>query len=183
MQGRILAGIGAWLAGASVATALSLLAVSFLGHDVASDQGPLLSADDVRQLLSDPSTLPGASPPPPTTSTTPTAQTTTPGATTSDPSATESLGTAPASTSAVAVSRVYSSTAGSVVARCQGSLAYLVSWSPAQGYQVFAEHRGPAATAAVGFGRVGSATFIHVSCAAGTPLFSTHSGDDGSGDH
>src|SRR5439155_12282407 len=47
--------------------------------------------------------------------------------------------------------RVLTSTGGTVVARCVDGGAYLVSWSPAQGYRAEEVRRGRAAVARVSF--------------------------------
>jgi hypothetical protein len=65
-----------------------------------------------------------------------------------------------------------------VVATCQSAGAYLISWSPMQGYQVGDVFRGPAATARVTFeSRAGHVSML-VSCSAGVPAATSHSGPD-----
>jgi hypothetical protein len=63
-----------------------------------------------------------------------------------------------------------------VVATCESAGAYLLSWSPAQGYGVAQVVRGPAAAASVAFGAGGGGTVtMDVSCSTGTPVSSTSS--------
>ena len=64
--------------------------------------------------------------------------------------------------------------AGRVVASCGGGLVTLVSWSPAQGYQVTDYEKGPAEEAEVTFDRGGEGhgsgeVELHIACRAGTP--------------
>jgi hypothetical protein len=177
MQVRILAAVGAWVVGATAATALSLLAVSFLGQDVASGQAPLLTADDVNRSLAAPTATPGA---PETTGPT---ETPSASATSSSSSAAGSSTKPATTTTQPPVSRVLSVTGGSAVARCQGQTVYLVSWSPAQGYLVAKVERGPAAFSNVQFMRSGAMSFLRATCAAGIPVVASHQGDDGVGDH
>ena len=79
-------------------------------------------------------------------------------------------GSAPAGT-------VLASSAGTVVATCQAAGAYLISWSPQQGYEVGDVFRGPAAAASVQFESRTAEVTMTVSCSAGVPSATT-SGDD-----
>jgi hypothetical protein len=79
---------------------------------------------------------------------------------------------------------VLASAGGTVVARCESTGAYLVSWSPQQGYEVVSVIRGPAAAAQAKFANSQRSVTMKVSCAGGVPTAttSTHrSGDDGGG--
>ncbi|GAB3800647.1 hypothetical protein [Micromonospora zhanjiangensis] len=62
---------------------------------------------------------------------------------------------------------------GSVVARCAGGQAYLVSWSPTPGYH--AEHvaRGPAVVARLTFEAGRRHLNVEVRCVAGAPQATT----------
>jgi serine/threonine-protein kinase len=71
---------------------------------------------------------------------------------------------------------VLASPEGTVVATCQAGGAYLISWSPQQGYEVGDVFRGPAATASVQFESRTSEVTMKVSCTAGVPSATT-SGD------
>jgi hypothetical protein len=179
---RVTAGVGAWIVGAATATGLSLFAVSYLSADPHSPQGATLSQDQVKQALAsisgtpgstaptDSSTPPGSSAPPadsvtaeptPSESTSPTEP---PSSTTSSHAAAgrSALPTQP-------VVRRLSDDGGTVVAQCQNSTVYLVSWSPAQGYQAVASQRGPAHVAEVVFTGYGRRIEFHVACVAGAP--------------
>lgn len=200
---RVLAGVGAWLLGVGAATAGSLLAVSLLGQGIAASTSQQLTAAAVNNALAaeaseakgaDPATTgsPGPSPSAtrsdqaqpyqrqPETGATPSAR-----ASRSRPASSPS---ARATASATLSSTVLTSAGGTVVADCRPGGAYLVSWSPAPGYEVGLVVRGPASTAHVTFGSAASATMM-VSCSTGVPTASTVStsgsgsggGDDGGG--
>jgi len=182
VHGRILFGIAAWLLGAATATAGSLLAISLLGQGITGDPGQLLTQDAVTRALA--SEAADASP---STVTSPSRQSASPSASASasaSPSATHATtatSAPPAPDPAIATtpvaadgSTVLTSAGGEVVASCQPSGAYLVSWSPRQGYEVDGVIRGPAVTARVTFSPVTvSATArevtMAVSCSAGVP--------------
>lgn len=67
------------------------------------------------------------------------------------------------------IERIITSDGGSVVARCTPAGAYLVSWSPAQGFRSDDVRRGPAASARVAFERPGRKYVITVKCVGGMP--------------
>lgn len=67
----------------------------------------------------------------------------------SSPSASPSATPTPRHT--VGPSRSLSSPGGTVIARCEGDLAYLMSWSPAQGWSVEEQARGPARSTMIKF--------------------------------
>ena len=190
MHRNIFLGITAWLLGAATATAGCLLAVSLLGSGItAGGSGQLLSQDAVhRELASEaaksapgvtsgpaasvgpeptlasvtPSPVPSSASPPPDS---PTAAATGSGGAVADPAPS---GSAPPRT-------VLTSSAGDVVATCQGGGAYLISWSPLQGYEVGDVSRGPAAAARVTFESHADEVIMTVSCSAGVPSATTTS--------
>ena len=82
----------------------------------------------------------------------------------------------PATTAPVAADggTVLTSAGGEVVASCQSAGAYLISWSPLQGYEVDGVIRGPAVTVRVTFSPTtvsptASDVTMVVSCSAGVP--------------
>ena len=175
---RILFGVAAWLLGAATATAGSLLAISLLGQGITGDPGQLLTQDAVTRALA--SEAADASPPPvtapsrqvasPSASATPAASgTSTPHA--PDPATAPASGATPAAANG---GTVLTSAGGEVVASCQSADAYLISWSPLQGYEVDGVIRGPAVTARVTFGPTtvsptAAEVIMLVSCSAGVP--------------
>jgi len=62
-----------------------------------------------------------------------------------------------------------------VVAACEAAGAYLLSWSPQQGYAVSGVDRGPAAVARVSFSSGFRTVTMLISCQAGVPVASTQS--------
>jgi len=187
MQGRVVAGVGAWVIGATTATALCMLAVSFIDRDMTTNRGPVLSGDDVaRSLAEPPSSAVGSGPQTTPAPNTPTAAGV-PG-TAPDTAANQLSNTAPGSSAsaphapstAASSVRVLSSPGGTVSARCEGTQAYLISWSPGQGYRVAGSQRGPARVATVVFAGQTSSISLRVRCSNGIPTPST-GGDDYSG--
>jgi len=173
---RILAGVGAWLLGAGAATAGSLLAVSLLGQGIADSPGQQLTTAAVKSALAaearetSPADAQTTRPPVPTSSVTrPAARrpsVTQP--TLATPSATPAVSQPPASPSPQAADgSVLTSQGGTALAACQSSGAYLVSWSPTQGYEATGVIRGPAAPARVIFESAADSVTMVVSCPNG----------------
>jgi len=153
----------AWLAGAAAATGGCLVALSLLGVGVnARPTQPMsVSAADrelaaVRgdQIASTPATTPTASPSP-------------------TPSPSQQALLPPRTQRAVLTSH-----AGSVVVKCTGSQAYLLSWSPDQGSQVVSVRRGPAPVVSVTFGTLHGLMTMRVDCQNGAPTLLVHSVHD-----
>ncbi|OLB76379.1 MAG: hypothetical protein AUI14_18975 [Actinobacteria bacterium 13_2_20CM_2_71_6] len=158
---RTLASLGAWTLGAGVAVGVGVLALSLIDNGLASGAGQPMSPDAAAPL---PRIEASAT------------------ATTSVPADPAPADPAPASSSAshqasAAASmsasagppRQLQSNGGTVIARCMSSQAYLVSWSPAQGYQVDDVRRGPARTAYATFVAGKQRVILAVRCVAGVP--------------
>lgn len=172
---RVTAGVSAWIAGAAAATGLSLFAVSYLNQDPNSPQGATLSQTQVEQALASISSAAGLAAPPtaatrPGPAATPPQQSA-PASPTGPAPSQSTTSAAPARNPAAAspVQRTLSGDAGSVVAQCQGSAVYLVTWSPAQGYQAELLQRGPAHLATLVFTGFGHHVAIRVGCSGGAP--------------
>ena len=184
-----MAGVGAWLLGVGTATAGSLLAVSLLGQGIAASPGQQLTADAVNQALAreayDASAAATRTAPPPV----PTPPATRPAATSPAasqaapaPPAPSAPAAAPAAAPAVpattpSAGTVLTSLGGSVLAEGRPAGAYLVSWSPVQGYQADDVARGPAATARVVFESSANSVTVTVTCpdgAAGAPVATSY---------
>lgn len=192
---RIVAGLGAWLLGAGTATAGSLLAVSLLGQGIADTQGQQLTAAAVNRALAretqeaSPSSRQTAPPPDPAASAPPAAavrpSVTRPSPAEATPSATPAASPTSASPSPQAAGgTVLMSQGGTVLAECRSAGAYLVSWSPTQGYEASGVIRGPAVTARVIFESNANSVTMVVSCpdgAAGPPAASSYVRVDGGG--
>ena len=174
MHSRIFLGVAAWLVGASAATGGSLLAVSMLGQGMmpggeeqqsvttvnralakeAAERAAVLPrrASSPRRAVAPPTSR---VPPPPRVALHTARPTARPAASPSSP------GTAGGT--------LLTSQGGTVVASCAGARAYLVSWSPQQGFGSSDVVRGPATNAQVTFiGGQLTVTMV-VSCDAGVP--------------
>ncbi len=194
---RILVGVGAWLLGAGTATAGSLLAVSLLGQGIADGPGQQLTTAAVKSALAreaqegSPADFLTTPPPVPTSSVTrpaasrPSVTQPALAAPSVTPSATPAVSQTSASPSPPAAGgTVLTSQGGTVLAECRSAGAYLVSWSPTQGYEATGVIRGPAATARVIFESDANSVTMVVSCpdgAAGSPVASSYIHADGGG--
>ncbi|HEX4661604.1 MAG TPA: hypothetical protein VH307_29770 [Streptosporangiaceae bacterium] len=177
MRARILIAVAAWVLGAATATGGCLAAVSLLGDGfgVTASSGQPLTAAAVRKDLADakrgqpsaPSATPSRSVGPRPVTRHPRTARPTP---TSAPTRTSTQ-------SPPAPGTVLTSQAGTVVATCESAGAYLISWSPAQGYAVDQNQvvRGPTASASVVFRADRRTVTMKVSCPGGTPVASTWS--------
>jgi hypothetical protein len=165
VHGRIYLAVAAWLLGASAATGGSLVAVSLLGQSLAAPPTQQLTVAAVnRALASDSKGRAAASP----------------SASAASPSAAPAF-PSPSATPAATAGTLLTSSGGSVVAACGSSGAYLISWSPQQGYLAEDVVRGPAPLARVSFLAGQSGVTMSVSCTASTPsaAITTLRGDDG----
>ena len=163
MHSRILLGVAAWLVGASVATSGSLLAVSVLGQDLIPVAGEQLSMETVNRALSKEAAEriaagPRRSGARPASRTAP-----------SSPASSATRHPAPPRSPATTGGTVLTSAGGTIVASCAGPRAYLVSWSPQQGFGAGDVVRGPATSAQVMFTGGQLTVTMIVSCRAGTP--------------
>jgi hypothetical protein len=143
VRGRIPVAVGAWIAGAAVATGFSHLAVSNLAKGIGADPGQLLSNGAVAHALEN---APRITPP--------TAQ-----------SGGLPVVATPAGGASSAI--LLASPGGTVVARCTGNVAYLKSWSPLQGFLVDAVARGPAPGTRVTFESAHRTVTMRISCVSG----------------
>ena len=177
MHSRIFLGIAAWLAGASAATGGSLLAVSMLGQGMTPGGEEQQSVTTVNRALAKeaaeratvrprPTAAPRragsrpasrAAPPPPVAGDT---------AAPRSPAARPSPSPPPPGP---AGGTLLTSQGGTLVASCAGARAYLVSWSPQQGFGSTDVVRGPAANARVTFVSGQLAVTMVVSCDAEVP--------------
>lgn len=162
MRSRFLIGAGAWLLGALTATTGSMIAVGALAHGLLSPQTQLLagapSSADLDGGGSD-------SPTPASSASIAQGQSPVSGQPSSGPSA-GAAGVAPQSVAPT----LLTSADGSVLAACQSGGAYLVYWSPDQGYTADDVTRGPAPVASVTFSNTAGGVVMRVSCPSGTPV-------------
>jgi len=183
VHGRIYLAVAAWLLGAGAATGGSLVAVSLLGQSLVAPPTQQLTVGAVNRALASDSKQPAAAPTPGSSRGPGHGKTRATAA--ASPSASASPSTVPASPpaapGAAAGGTLLTSSGGSVVAECGSSGAYLISWSPQQGYLAENVVRGPAPLAKVTFLAGQSGVSMSVSCNASMPsaTITTVRGDDG----
>jgi hypothetical protein len=174
------ASVLAWIVGAVAAVGVGILALSLIGDGLTSRNVQPLTPDVVaREASAAPSDPPPAS-------------AISPGPSADDaltgPSGTSPSGTSPTATASATrpgaggADKLMWSSGGTAIARCSGTQAYLVSWSPEQGYRVHDVVRGPAVEARVRFDADDRRVFLSVRCAGNEPQATvTQRADDGTG--
>jgi len=174
----MLLGVAAWLVGASAATGGSLLAVSMLGQGMTPGGGDEQSVTTVNRALAKEAAeraaaIPRRAVPPKAARGEPPSRMAR--RTASLPHARQRVPMPAAGRSAPPPSpgatggTVLTSQGGTLVASCAGARAYLVSWSPQQGFGSTGVIRGPATGARVTFTSGQLTVTMVVSCAAGVP--------------
>jgi len=176
VSSRFLVGLGAWLLGTATATTGSMVAVNVLAEHLLDPQTLQLAGTTVS---ANPDPEPGSADPNPAATTTPTLRTTKKMAKAATSAAPSSSSSSPAGTLLVFAD-------GSVMATCESAGAYLLYWSPDQGFWVPGDdvHRGPAAVTSVLFRGQAGSLVMRVTCSGGTPIahvYQPTGGGDGSG--
>jgi hypothetical protein len=174
----MLLGVAAWLVGASAATGGSLLAVSALGQGMAPGGGDEQSVTTVNRALAKEAAERAAAMP---------RRAVSPKAARGGPPSRVARGkaqvpparhgapapavrhSAPPPSPGAAGGTVLTSQGGTLVASCAGARAYVVSWSPQQGFGSTGVVRGPATSARVTFTSGQLTVTMVVSCDAGVP--------------
>jgi hypothetical protein len=169
VHARVFLAVGAWLLGAVAATGGSLAAVSLIGQSIAAPPTQQLTVSAVNRALASGNR---ETRPSPAASPFPAASHRAAAATPSPPRGT-----------AAATGTLLNSAGGSVVAGCGSAGAYLISWSPQQGYAAVDVVRGPAATARVTFMSGSAGVILGVTCPGSIPTASINAvragGDNG----
>ena len=160
VHSRVLLAIAAWLVGASAATGGSLLAVSALGLGMNPAAGEQVSVETVNRALAKESAERAAAMPRRSASPSPSR--------TAPPAPAAHRSPSPPSPPATG-GTVLTSQGGTLVATCAGTRAYVVSWSPQQGFGSTDVVRGPATNAQVTFTGGQLTVTMVVSCDAGVP--------------
>lgn len=154
---------GAWLLGATTATVGSLWAVSELGQGIIGQSTQQLTSAAVNRALANEAAEPSGSPEP------------SPGPARAaaslapDPSPSR----IPSHAQTTSSGTLLTSSGGNVVATCLSAGAYLLSWSPQQGYATSSVARGPATAATVVFQSSQTAVTMVVTCHGGVPTAAT----------
>lgn len=179
---RLRAAVAFWLAGAAIATTGSLLAVNGMAHGILSQPTQQLVGPRTVGLRHDIDTAESRAPTPTLTPTALPSPMPTPAPTptrTPDQPAAGTSSAAPPVTSAApqaTAGTLLISAGGSVLASCQPGGAYLVYWSPAQGFEAGNVVRGPAAVASVQFEQGQTELTMIVSCSSGSPVAQVRGG-------
>lgn len=155
---RALLGLAGWLLVAAAATVAGILAVSLVDSGVTGSAARPLSSEGVRHALEQASQR----------SPTPTATRPATSRSPATPSVSPTKPTRPA-TAPEGVTKVIHSAGGTIVARCTGATAYLVSWSPKQGFEIDDDVRGPAKSTYVKFESDDVKVHVTVGCRGGVP--------------
>jgi hypothetical protein len=145
MTRSALTAVAGWSVAAVVAIGAGVVAISELGEGITGRSGQSLTPAQVRRALASPYRTPAPAP-----STTPSP--------TGGPEG---------------VSHGFSTTGGSVVARCTDAGAYLVSWSPDQGYSADGADRGPARAVELTFESGSTEITARITCDAHGPVLTT----------
>jgi hypothetical protein len=156
--------VAGWLVTAALAAGVTLAAVSVLGSGIFGGSTQTMSQEEVDRALAAVTVSPeagSASSPAPTDPSAPSPTTGPPEPAGSDPT-------------------VVSSAGGGVIARCTGTAAEVLSWTPAQGFRTEKVERGPAPEVQVEFESDDRDVKVGLRCEDGTPIAEID--DDGDGD-
>jgi hypothetical protein len=164
LRGAI-ASIAAWTLGVVAAVSVGLVALAMIGTGLTSSPVEPLSDNAADQV---PGTSAGSTTGPPTSKSAPPS---------SSPSNPRSSASTPDRWRDPR--KLLGSRGGTVIAQCHTGFAYLISWSPAQGFQAQDVMRGPAFMAGVTFKGLGREIRMSVSCPANTPHADIHDEADG----
>lgn len=158
----MLLAVAGWCLAVGAATMIGLAALRVVGEGLTGGPaGEVLDQQEIARQLAAASPTPSASasatvPPAPAPTGLPASPATSPDPPSPSPSDT-------------AVQQVAATPGGTVVAACDGALARLVSWAPAQGYTASDVDRGPDDDAEVSFVGAAGEYEVTVVCAAGRP--------------
>jgi hypothetical protein len=145
-----------WIAAAVLATVTGVAGVAVIGRGLSGPTGELMSADDIDRALAE--SGPTASP-----------------SATSAPTATA---TATAPSVPASADEAFRSPGGTVTAHCEGDVAVIVSFAPANGYRFRELDRARGVEAEVSFERSDEHQVkVEVTCPAGRPQFSVDEKD------
>jgi hypothetical protein len=164
---RLLPSVLAWTVGAVAAVGVGMLAVSLIGDGLSTRTGQPLTSDAIARE-SPSASAPRQSPPSVSVSA---------GRETGSKLAPSTRSTGPPTPAARPISRPITTSGGTAIVRCTGGLAYLVSWSPREGYTYDNVDRGPAQRVRVRFRSDEDKVDIRVTCPQGVPRAEVDSDD------
>lgn len=165
MNRRTLLVFATGAATAGTAVAAGAAAISVLAEGITDRAVKPMTSDEVQRALAQPYQSPSAA--------------SSPSASLSSP---VTAGPAPRATAprAGAITRSLASAGGDVTVRCDRGSAYLISWTPAQGYGTGYAGRGPADRVSVRFQAGGRQVTMVITCRDGQPVLdSGHAGPSG----
>ncbi|MFU8870325.1 septum formation initiator [Micromonospora sp. SL4-19] len=150
----ILAAVG-WLATTVAATLVGVGAIKLVGEGITGTPGGVRDQQEVERALASPEPAPPRPADRPNGSPTPTAAPTPTG-------------------SPAGAKRVFTTPGGTATAECGPAGAFLISWSPAQGYRVKDVDRGPDDHVEVRFIGPQGEHELRVRCVGGQPVATNH---------
>ncbi|MEV7804814.1 hypothetical protein AB0O28_17885 [Microbispora sp. NPDC088329] len=160
MNPRLVLAVAGWLLAAALATGAGVAVLGLLGRPLAGPAERPMTAEEIRLALArdtpaapSPGSSPGAVP-----------------AGSPDAVPARSPGHTGAGATPVTGRKLISTGAGSVIARCDGGLARLQSWTPAQGFEVHDVDPGPDDRTRVRFESDEGRVEIEVRCAGDVPV-------------
>ncbi|WP_169982274.1 septum formation initiator [Microbispora sp. H10836] len=160
MNTRLVLAVAGWLLAAALATGAGVAVLGLLGRPLAGTAGRPMSAEEIRVALArDTPAAPSSGP----------ASAAVPARSPAAVPA-RSPGQATPGAGPVTGRKLISTGAGSVIARCDGGLARLQSWTPGQGYEVHDVDPGPDDHARVRFESDEGRVEIEVRCAGDVPV-------------
>jgi serine/threonine-protein kinase len=176
----MLTSVTAWVAGAAAAVAVSVLALVLMGSRISGPDAHPAAAGSPVPPLSPAASGAGDVVAPASTTTSPApAASVVPSPTRAAPTRSRGAPTpSPSSRSTASGESSFSSAGGTVDASCSAAGAYLVSWSPAPGYQIADVVRGPAPRAWVTFDSGAQHVTVTITCSSGQPQATVRNGDD-----
>ncbi|MBE3011265.1 septum formation initiator [Microbispora sp. NEAU-D428] len=151
MNSRLVFAVAGWLLAAALATGTGVAVLGLLGRPLTGQAERPMTAEEIRLALA------RDTPGPPFPASTPAGAT---------PAGSSGGETPDAATGR----RLVSTGAGSLIARCDGGLVRLQSWTPAQGFEVDDVDPGPDDRARVKFESDEGRLEIEVRCAGGVPV-------------
>ncbi|MCW2918163.1 MAG: hypothetical protein JWN52_6231 [Actinomycetia bacterium] len=167
MNRRVLLASATWAATAGIAIAAGTAAISVLGEGITDRTVKPMTSAEVQRALAEPyqglSTAPLPSPAP-SPSFSPSRRSSSAHPVTAGPAPRMTTPQAAGMTSSLA------SVGGDVIVRCVRGSAYLISWTPAQGYATGSVGRGPAVQVSIRFQAPGRQVTMIMSCRNGQPV-------------
>ncbi|MEU9887449.1 hypothetical protein [Sphaerisporangium sp. NPDC051011] len=177
MNRRRLLVVAGWLVVALIATGAGVVVTAFLGEAVTGSSGRVLTVADVRRELAAAPSASGVGGGSADGAPSPAGPSRTPGDTESPEDEPSPRDTPPARTASPrpsghsdGVGEVISARGGVVVARCEGGLVTLLTWTPAPGYQVKEAEPGPRDKVRVRFESERARTEIEIYCIGDRPI-------------